>query len=136
MRTHSAIAIGPNAAAPPNAASPNAAAAAAAVTAAARGRRSFPRARMRPAGVGCPGATRSHTSTFMRLRSDARHARGLDEVEDSATARLMGAALHQGDVEMASTSASTSASPAWVRTSESIREEMRQCREGLFKLRE
>lgn len=83
---------------------------------------------------------RNLTQQFLRLREDARRARGLeDELDENPTARLVGAALQgsstHGDVEMAGTSSSALA-PSWVRSSELIREEMRGCKERLFKLKE
>ena len=64
-----------------------------------------------------------------------------DELNDNPTARLVGAALQgsstHGDVEMASSCGTHSGNtPSWVRSSELIREEMRGCKERLFKLKE
>ena len=91
---------------------------------------------------------RNLTSQFLKLRDDARRARGLDDgLDDNPTARLVGAALQgssssqphlQKDVEMAVShhNQPSSSAPPWVHTSELIREEMRGCKERMFKLKE
>jgi len=86
-----------------------------------------------------PPPSRNLTGQFLRLRDDARRAQGLDDgLDDNPTARLVGAALQgssTSDVEMAATGSSLSA-PSWVHASELIREEMRSCKERLFRLKE
>mmetsp|Transcript_7477 Transcript_7477/g.19932 ORF Transcript_7477/g.19932 Transcript_7477/m.19932 type:complete len:324 (+) Transcript_7477:58-1029(+) len=85
--------------------------------------------------------TKNLTSQFLKLRDDARRASGLDDgLDDNPTARLVGAALQgssTSDVEMAtSTALGSPSAPSWVHASEMIREEMRGCKERLFRLKE
>ncbi|GBF92946.1 hypothetical protein Rsub_05782 [Raphidocelis subcapitata] len=82
------------------------------------------------------GSTRNLTQQFLRYRSDAKRSRMPDVAEDSATARLLGAALGEGgDVELGSVGASPYA-PRWVQASERIRGEMAELKGHISRLKD
>eukprot|EP00877_Chromochloris_zofingiensis_P010271 jgi/Chrzof1/5498/Cz16g05150.t1 len=92
------------------------------------------------------GTTRNLTSQFIKLRNDAKRARGpdrtdertLDPYSDRATAKLLGAALggDSSDIEMGSTGIAAAFAPSWVQRSEKIKAEMGILKERINKLKE
>lgn len=82
------------------------------------------------------GTTRNLTSQFIKLRNDAKRARGPIVQEDKATAKLLGAALDgASDVELGEVIV-PGTTPSWVLKSEKIKVEMGMLRDRINKLKE
>lgn len=83
------------------------------------------------------GTTRNLTSQFVKLRNDARRARGPVVHEDRATAKLLGAAIDgSSDIELGSEGIAAAFVPSWVQKSEKIKAEMSVLKDRMNKLKE
>lgn len=85
------------------------------------------------------GTTRNITAQFVKLRNDAKRARGTVSTfsEDKATAKLLGAALDGGsDLEAGSTGIAAAYAPSWVQKSEKIKADMGVLKDRITRLRE